>query len=76
MLDSLLVVGQEEKLVSKCEQVCLTMQHDNFDDGQILQAVARFCNVTEEGPVKSVFDIIPRNNMGNDENVAVGGGGG
>ena len=49
------------------------MRHDDFDDGQILHAVAQFCKVTEEGPVKSLFDIIPTNDVGNDQNVAVGG---
>ena len=45
VLDNLLVISQEEKLVSKRRQVCLTMRHDDFDDGQILHAVARFCKV-------------------------------
>ena len=69
---NLLVIGQEEKLVSKRRQVCLTMRHDDFDDGQILHAVARFCKVTEEGPVESLFDILSRNDVENDKNVAVG----
>ncbi|KAI2511756.1 hypothetical protein MHU86_2650 [Fragilaria crotonensis] len=73
VLDNLLVIGQEEKVVSKCRQVCITMRHDDFDDGQILHAVAQFCKVTEEGPVESLFDTIPSNDVGNDEDVAVGG---
>ena len=68
VLDNLLVIAQEEKLVSKRRQVCLTMRHDDFDDGQILHAVARYCKVTEEGPIKSLFNILPLNNVENDEN--------
>ncbi|KAI2510973.1 hypothetical protein MHU86_3445 [Fragilaria crotonensis] len=50
------------------------MQHNDFDDGQILHAVTRFCKVTEEGPVEFLFDsTIPTNNAGNDKDVAVGG---
>ena len=74
VLDNLLVVGQEEKVVSKRRQVCLTMRHNDFDDGQILHAVARFCKVTEEGPIESIFDIIPTNDVENAENVAADGG--
>ena len=73
VLDNLLVIGQEEKLVSKRRQVCLTMRHQNFDDGQILHAVARFCKVTEEGPVESLFDMPLASNMESDKNVAVRG---
>ena len=72
VLENLLVIGQEEKLVSKRREVCLTMRHDDFDDGQILHAVARFCKVTEEGPVESLFDILSRNDVENDKNVTVG----
>ena len=68
-----LAIGQEEKVVCKRLQVCITMRHDDFDDGQILHAVTRFCKVTEEGPVESLFDTIPTNDVENDENVAVGG---
>ena len=72
-LGNLLVIGQEEKIVSnKRRQVCLMMRHDDFDDGQIFHAVARFCKVTEEGPVESLFDILRMNDVENDENVAVG----
>ena len=55
VLEDLLVIGQEEKLVSKRRQVCLMMRHDDFDDGQILHAVARFCKVTEEGPAGRIL---------------------
>ena len=72
VLDNLLVVAQEEEklVVSKRQQVCLTMQHDDFDNGHILHAVAQYCKVTEEGPIKSLFNIAPSNNVKNDENVA------
>jgi hypothetical protein len=74
VLENLLVIGQEEKLVSKRRQVCLTMRHNNFDDGQILYAVAQFyMKVTKGGPVESLFDGIPTNNVENAENVAVAG---
>jgi hypothetical protein len=74
VLGNLLVFGQEEKLFSKCQQVCLAMQHDDFDDDQILHAVARFCKVTEKGPVESLFDILQTNDdVVNNKNVAIGG---
>ncbi|KAI2500665.1 Transposase IS4 [Fragilaria crotonensis] len=60
-------------MVSRRLQVCLTMRHDDFDDGQILHAVARFCKVTQEGPIESLFDVIPTNDVENDRSVAVGG---
>ena len=41
VLDNL-VIAQEEKLVSERQQVCLTMRHDDFDNGQILHAVAQY----------------------------------
>ena len=59
-------------MVSRRLQVCLTMRHDDFDDGQILHAVARFCKVTQEGPIESLFDVIPTNDVENDRSVAVG----
>ena len=49
------------------------MRNDDFDDGRFLHAVAWFCKVTEEGPVKSLFDIIQTKDVENDKNVAVGG---
>ena len=70
VLDNLLTIAQEEKLVSKCQQVCLTMRHDDFDDGQILHAVAQYRKVTDKGPIESLFNISPSNNVENDENVA------
>jgi hypothetical protein len=48
------------------------MRHNDFDNGQILHAVAQFCKVAEEGPVK-LFDIIQTKDVENDKNVAVGG---
>ena len=70
VLDNLLVIAQEEKLVSMRQQVCLTMRHDDFDDGQILHAVARYCKVIEEEPIESLFITSPLNNVENNENVA------
>jgi hypothetical protein len=32
------------------------LHNDNFDDGQILHAVTRFCMVQQEGPVESLFE--------------------
>ena len=69
----LLVISQEEKLVSKHRQFCLTMRHDDFDDGQILHAVARFCKVTAEGPFESFFDLPSANELTNETDVAVEG---
>jgi hypothetical protein len=34
----------------------------------------RFCKVTEEGPIESIFDIMPTNDVENAENVAAEGG--
>ena len=68
----ILFIEQGKKLVSKRQQVCLTMRHDYFDNGQILRAVAWFCKVTKEGPIESLFDIIQTNDVENDENAAVG----
>ena len=31
------------------------MRHDDFDNGQILHAVTRFCKVQQEEPVESLF---------------------
>jgi hypothetical protein len=74
VLGILLVIVQEEKLFSKCQQVCLTIRHDDFDDDQILHAVARFCKITEKRPVKSLFDIIQTNDdVVNNKNVAIKG---
>jgi hypothetical protein len=40
VLGIILFIEQGKKLVSKRQQVCLTMRHDYFDNGQILRAVA------------------------------------
>ena len=59
---------------SKRQQICLTMQRDDFDDDQILHAVARFCKVTEKGPVESLFDVIQTDDdVVSNKNVAIGG---
>jgi hypothetical protein len=55
VLDNLLVIGQEEKVVCKQRQVCIVMRNDEFDDGQILHAVTRFCKVQQEGLLESLF---------------------
>jgi hypothetical protein len=65
VLDNLLVIGQENKLISKRRQVWSTMQHNDFDDGELLHAVARFCKVTGEGPVESLFDVTQINDVEN-----------
>ena len=73
VLDNLLVIGQKDKLISKRWQVWWTMQHNNFDNGELLHAVARFCKVTGEGPVESLFDVTPINDVENMQNVTVEG---
>jgi hypothetical protein len=55
VLDDLLVIGQEEKVVCKRLQGCIMMRHADFDDGQILHAVTR-CKVQQEGPIESQFE--------------------
>jgi hypothetical protein len=57
LVDDLLVIGQEEQLVSNRRQVYLRMQHNASDDGQILHVVDQ-SNPSCCGPVKSLFDII------------------
>jgi hypothetical protein len=55
-LDDLLVIGREEKVVCKrMQRSCILMRHDDFDNGQILHDVTRFCKVQQEGPVESLF---------------------
>ena len=71
VLDNLLVISQEEKLVSKRRKIGLTMRHDDFDNDQILHAVARFCKVTEEGPVESFFNLPSTSELTNETDVAV-----
>jgi hypothetical protein len=58
VLHGLLVICQEEKMVSKTMQSCIVMRHNNFDDGQLLHAVTRYCKVEEEGPLASLFNDI------------------
>ncbi len=76
VLDNLLVIGHhEEKLLSKLWRVvCMKMQHNNVDNGQILHAVACFCKATEVGPDKSSVKNLPVKEVENNvKNVAVGG---
>ena len=74
VLDNLLVIGQEEKLVSNRRQVCSTPRFDDFDEGKILHAIALFCRVSEERPIESLFNSNPTNDVENAENVAIEGG--
>lgn len=50
VLGDLLAVGCEEKTVGKKPQLCILMRHSDFDDGEILYAVVRYCRVLTEGP--------------------------
>jgi hypothetical protein len=52
VFDDLLAVGQEEKLVCNCLQTCIVMRHEDFDDGQLFHAVARYCKVQQDGTTK------------------------
>ena len=63
VLDDLLVIGQEEKVVCKRLQSCILMRHADFDDGQILHAVTRFCKVQQEGPLESLFERVSQENL-------------
>ncbi len=56
MLDDLLAVGQEEKLVCKRLQTCTVIRHEHFDEGQLLHAVARYCKVQQEGASGHLFN--------------------
>ena len=58
VLHGLLAIRQEEKMVSKKMQSCIVMRHNDFDDGQLLHAVTRYCKVEEEGPLASLFNDI------------------
>ena len=49
VLNELLVVGQEGKTVNKRQQMCVIMRHVDFDDGQLLYTVSRYCKVEHEG---------------------------
>lgn len=56
VLDGLLVVGQEEKIVCKRPQTCVIMRHDDFDDGELIHVVARYCKVQQEGASEHFFN--------------------
>ena len=71
MLDDLIAIGQEEKLVLKQMQGCLLMRHVDFDDGQVLHAVTRYCKVMQEGPRESLFDTPLQEDVEGGEDVAV-----
>ena len=70
---NLIAIGQEEKLVSKQLQGCiLVRQHIDFDDGQILYAVTRYCKFLQEGPLESLlFDTPSQDDVEGGEDVAV-----
>ena len=56
MLHGLLAVRQEEKTVSKKEQLCIVMRRDDFDNGTLLHAVAHYCKkVQQEGASEHYF---------------------
>jgi hypothetical protein len=55
-LHDLLALGQEEKTVSKKPKLCIIKRHDDFDDGQLLHAVARYCEVVQEGAPEHIFN--------------------
>lgn len=67
VLDDLIAVGQAEKTVCKRLQTCIVMRHDDFDDGQLLHAVARYCKVQQEGALEHLF-----NDSQQDDSEAVG----
>ncbi len=71
MLDDLIAIGQEEKLVPKRMQGCILMRHVDFDDGQILYAVTRYCKVLQEGPLESLLDTPPHFDVESGEHMAV-----
>ncbi len=73
VLDDLLAVGQEEKLVCKRLQTCNVMWHEDFDDGQLLYAVARYCKVQQEGASEHLFNKAQQSDLEGVEAVAVGG---
>ena len=56
VLHGLVAVRQEEKTVSKKRQSCIVMRHNDFDDGDLLHAVTRYCKVVEEGAVEHLFN--------------------
>ena len=76
VLHGLLAVAQEDKNVSKKQQACIIMRHDDFDDGHLLHAVTRYCKVIEEGPREHFFNDVPEDSIeGGGGAVAVEGDG-
>ena len=73
MLHDLVAVGQEEKTVSKKPQLCIIMRHNDFDDGQLLHAVARYCKVVQEGAPEHIFNSTLQDSHEGDGAVAVEG---
>ncbi len=73
MLDDQLAVGQEEKLVCKRLQTCIVMRNEDFDDGQLLHAVAWYCKVQQEGTSEHLFNKAQQSDLEGVEAVAVGG---
>ena len=69
VLHGLLAVAQEDKTVSKKQQACIIMRHDDFDDGHLLHAVTRYCKIVEEGAPKHFF-----NDVHEEEGIEGGGG--
>jgi hypothetical protein len=54
--NELLAAGQEGKTVNKCRQTCVIMQLVNFDDGQLLHTVTRYCKVEQEGATEHLLN--------------------
>lgn len=73
MLHDLVAVGQEEKTVSKKPQSCIIMRHNDFDDGQLLHAVARHCKVVQEGAPEHIFNDTLQDSHETNEAVAMDG---
>jgi hypothetical protein len=73
VLDGLLAVRQEEILVCKRLQTCILMRHEDFDDGQLLHAVVRYCKVQQEGAPEHLFNEAQQSDHEGVEDVAVGG---
>jgi hypothetical protein len=73
MLHDLVAVGQEEKTVSKKPQLCIIMRHNDFDDGQRLHTVARYCKVVQEGAPEHIFIDTLQDSHEGDGAVAVEG---
>ena len=73
VLHGLLAVRQEDKTVSKKQQACIIMRHDDFDDGHLLHAVTRYCKVVEEGAREHFFKNTSQDGMEGGGPVAVEG---